>query len=47
MECSAAYEPLAQNIELARHALAEARDKQMELIKIRERLLGNMVKGVN
>ena len=37
----------AQNIELARHALQEARDRQMELIRIRERLLGKMVDGVN
>ncbi|KAH9891201.1 hypothetical protein C8Q73DRAFT_764180 [Cubamyces lactineus] len=42
-----AFQGLPPNIELARHALAEARDKQMELIRIRERLLGNMVKGVN
>ena len=36
-----------QNIELARHALQEARDKQMELIQLRERLLGKMVDSVN
>ncbi|KAJ8463219.1 hypothetical protein ONZ51_g10396 [Trametes cubensis] len=42
-----AFQGLPPNIELARHALAEARDKQMELINIRERLLGKMVKGVN
>ena len=47
VEVHASNEPLVQNIELARHALAEARDKQMELINIRERLLGKMVKGVN
>ncbi|KAI0324456.1 hypothetical protein GY45DRAFT_1331545 [Cubamyces sp. BRFM 1775] len=42
-----AFQGLPPNIELARHALAEARDRQMELIKIRERLLGKMAKGVN
>ena len=36
-----------QNITLARHALQEARDKQLELIKLRERLLGKMVDSIN
>ncbi|RPD70839.1 hypothetical protein L226DRAFT_574496 [Lentinus tigrinus ALCF2SS1-7] len=42
-----AFQGLPPNIELARHALQEARDKQMELIQLRERLLGKMVDGVN
>ncbi|KAI0735799.1 hypothetical protein C8Q76DRAFT_290281 [Earliella scabrosa] len=42
-----AFQGLPPNIELARHALQEARDRQMELIRIRERLLGKMVDGVN
>ncbi|KAI0369862.1 hypothetical protein BV20DRAFT_1044108 [Pilatotrama ljubarskyi] len=42
-----AFQGLPPNIDLARHALAEARDKQMELIQLRERLLGKMVDGVN
>ena len=36
-----------KNIELARHALQEARDQQMALIQLRERLLGKMVDGVS
>ncbi|KAI0761160.1 hypothetical protein BD413DRAFT_607241 [Trametes elegans] len=42
-----AFQGLPPNIDLARHALAEARDKQMGLIQLRERLLGKMVDGVN
>ncbi|KAL1952392.1 hypothetical protein VTO73DRAFT_1541 [Trametes versicolor] len=42
-----AFQGLPPNIDLARHALAEARDKQMELIQLRERLLGKMADGVN
>ncbi|KAI0757547.1 hypothetical protein C8Q80DRAFT_105675 [Daedaleopsis nitida] len=42
-----AFQGLPPNIELARHALQEARDKQMELIQLRERLLGKMVDGVS
>ncbi|PIL30778.1 hypothetical protein GSI_06946 [Ganoderma sinense ZZ0214-1] len=42
-----AFQGLPPNIELARHSLQEARDKQMELIQLRERLLGKMVDGVN
>ncbi|RPD59485.1 hypothetical protein L227DRAFT_527529 [Lentinus tigrinus ALCF2SS1-6] len=42
-----AFQGLPPNIELARHALQEARDRQMELIQLRERLLGKMVDGVN
>ncbi|TFK89279.1 hypothetical protein K466DRAFT_519202 [Polyporus arcularius HHB13444] len=41
-----AFQGLPPNIELARHALEEARDRQMELIQLRERLLGKMVDGV-
>ncbi|KAH9850582.1 hypothetical protein C2E23DRAFT_734559 [Lenzites betulinus] len=41
-----AFQGLPPNIDLARHALAEARDKQMELIQLRERLLGKMADGV-
>ncbi|KAI0717500.1 hypothetical protein C8T65DRAFT_640788 [Cerioporus squamosus] len=42
-----AFQGLPPNLELARHALQEARDTQMELIRLRERLLGKMVDGVN
>ncbi|TBU46294.1 hypothetical protein BD309DRAFT_916230 [Dichomitus squalens] len=42
-----AFQGLPPNIELARLALQEARDKQMELIQLRERLLGKMVDGVS
>ncbi|KAI0641086.1 hypothetical protein C8Q79DRAFT_919808 [Trametes meyenii] len=42
-----AFQGLPPNIDLARHALAEARDKQMELIQLRERLLAKMVDGVS
>ncbi|KAI8983281.1 hypothetical protein BD414DRAFT_529720 [Trametes punicea] len=42
-----AFQGLPPNIELAKHALAEARDKQMELIQLRERLLSKMVDEVN
>ena len=35
-----------QNLELARHELRAARQKQMELIQLRERLLGRMADGV-
>ncbi|KAM5530420.1 hypothetical protein V8D89_015895 [Ganoderma adspersum] len=42
-----AFQGLPPDIELARHALQEARDKQMELIQLRERLLGKMVDAVN
>ncbi|KAI0825318.1 hypothetical protein BC628DRAFT_1419297 [Trametes gibbosa] len=42
-----AFQGLPPNIDLARHVLAEARDKQMELIQLRERLLGKMADGVN
>ncbi|KAI0668604.1 hypothetical protein C8Q78DRAFT_1045106 [Trametes maxima] len=42
-----AFQGLPPNIDLARHSLAEARDKQMELIQLRERLLGKMVDGVS
>lgn len=37
---------LFQNLELARHELRTARQKQMELIQLRERLLGRMADGV-
>lgn len=37
---------LSQNLELARHELRAARQKQMELIQLRERLLGRMADGV-
>ena len=36
----------SQNLELARHELRAAREKQMELIQLRERLLGRMADGV-
>ena len=36
----------SQNLELARHELRAARQKQMELIQLRERLLGRMADGV-
>ncbi|KAJ3517836.1 hypothetical protein NLJ89_g261 [Agrocybe chaxingu] len=36
-----------QNLELARHELRAAREKQMELIQLRERLLGRMADGVS
>ncbi|KAI0762474.1 hypothetical protein C8Q74DRAFT_1207818, partial [Fomes fomentarius] len=42
-----AFQGLPPSIDMARHALQEARDKQMELIQLRERLLGKMVDGVN
>lgn len=37
---------LDKNIELARHELRNARNEQMELIQLRERLLGRMAAGV-
>lgn len=39
-------DPLLQNLELARHELRSAREKQMELVKLRERLLRKMAEGV-
>ncbi|KAI0638889.1 hypothetical protein C8Q77DRAFT_1078171 [Trametes polyzona] len=42
-----AFQGLPPNIDLARHALAEAREKQMELTRLRERLLGKMAESVN
>jgi len=37
---------LLQSLELARHELRLARQKQTELIQLRERLLRNMADGV-
>ncbi|CDO71731.1 hypothetical protein BN946_scf184920.g15 [Trametes cinnabarina] len=42
-----AFQGLPPNIDLARHALAEANEKHMELVRIRERLLGKMADGVD
>lgn len=36
-----------QNLELARHELRNARDEQMKLIQLRERLLGRMAESVS
>ncbi|KAF9554539.1 hypothetical protein CPC08DRAFT_766654 [Agrocybe pediades] len=41
-----AFKGLPPNLELARHELRLARQKQMELIQLRERLLGKMADGV-
>ncbi|KAF8168502.1 hypothetical protein B0H34DRAFT_685801 [Crassisporium funariophilum] len=41
-----AFQGLPPNLELARHELREARQRQMELIQLRERLLGRMAEGV-
>lgn len=41
-----AFQGLPPNLELARHELRAARQKQMELIQLRERLLGRMADGV-
>ena len=37
----------AQNLNLARHELRVARQRQMELIQLRERLLGRMADSVS
>lgn len=42
----AAFQGLPPNLELARHELRNARNEQMELIQLRERLLGRMAAGV-
>ncbi|KAJ3013259.1 hypothetical protein NUW54_g1643 [Trametes sanguinea] len=42
-----AFQGLPPNIDLARLALAEASEKHMELIQVRERLLRKMAEGVN
>jgi len=41
-----AFQGLPPNIELARYELRKARDEQMKLIQLRERLLGRMAKSV-
>ncbi|KAF8816606.1 hypothetical protein BYT27DRAFT_7181417 [Phlegmacium glaucopus] len=41
-----AFQGLPPNLELARHELRTARQKQMELVQLRERLLGRMADGV-
>jgi len=43
----AAFQGLPPNIDLARHELSVARNEQMKLIKLRERLLDRMASGVN
>jgi hypothetical protein len=35
-----------QNIDLARNELQDARDEQMKLLRLRERLLGRMAESV-
>ncbi|CAA7266389.1 unnamed protein product [Cyclocybe aegerita] len=42
-----AFQGLPPNLELARHELRVAREKQMELIQLRERLLGRMADSVS
>ena len=36
-----------QNLDVARMQLKQARDEQMELIRLRERILGKMAAGVS
>ncbi|KZT24661.1 hypothetical protein NEOLEDRAFT_1134699 [Neolentinus lepideus HHB14362 ss-1] len=42
-----AFKGLPPNLELARHELRNARQEQMQLIQLRERLLGAMAAGVS
>jgi len=42
-----AFQGLPPNLELARHELRVARQRQMELIQLRERLLGRMADSVS
>ncbi|KAI0733887.1 hypothetical protein C8Q72DRAFT_500294 [Fomitopsis betulina] len=43
----AAFQGLSPNLELARHELRTARNEQMKLIQLRERLLDRMASGVS
>ncbi|TFY59708.1 hypothetical protein EVJ58_g5610 [Rhodofomes roseus] len=43
----AAFQGLPPSIELARHELRRARDEQLKLIQLRERLLDRMASGVS
>ncbi|KAF7978963.1 hypothetical protein HWV62_44201 [Athelia sp. TMB] len=42
-----AFKGLPPNLDVARMQLKQARDEQMELIKLRERILGKMAAGVS
>ncbi|KIM39013.1 hypothetical protein M413DRAFT_75428 [Hebeloma cylindrosporum] len=42
-----AFQGLPPNLELARHELRVARQRQMELIQLRERLLGHMADNLS
>ncbi|KAL6298161.1 hypothetical protein BKA93DRAFT_89137 [Sparassis latifolia] len=42
-----AFQGVPPNLELARHELRNARDEQMKLIQLRERLLDRMASGMN